>query len=67
MRLVLCLVGMVTLTVPAYPQYGTANTRDQYGNIVRNTGANPTRNYEQAPVNSKTVVKQQLPEQKEKK
>lgn len=47
--LMLCSLGMTT---SAMAQYGVSNARDGNGNLVRNSGMNSARSYDQPPVNN---------------
>lgn len=47
--LMLCLLGTAT---SAMAQYGVSNARDGNGNLIRNSGMNPARSFDQPPVNN---------------
>ena len=52
MRFTLAIVCMLGCAAPALAQNGITNTRDGSGNLVRNTGMNPVRGFNQANVNT---------------
>jgi len=52
MRIIVAIACVFALTTPAAAQYGVSNARDGNGNLVRDNGMNPSRNYGQAPVNN---------------
>jgi hypothetical protein len=49
LAIVVCMFACCT---SALAQNGITNTRDGYGNLVRNTGMNPVRGTNQAPGNN---------------
>jgi hypothetical protein len=52
MKIAMAIVCTVALTTSAVAQYGVSNARDGNGNLIRDNGMNPSRNYGQAPVNN---------------
>jgi hypothetical protein len=44
MRFVLAFAYMFASASSALAQYGVSNVRDNYGNLIRNTGMNPAQN-----------------------
>ena len=52
MKITLAVLCLVACTSPALAQYGVSNARDGNGNLIRNSGMNPARNYDRAPVNN---------------
>jgi hypothetical protein len=44
MRFVLAIVCMFACATSALAQYGVSNVRDNYGNLMSNTGINPAQN-----------------------
>jgi hypothetical protein len=52
MKIAIAIVCTVALSTSATAQYGVSNARDGNGNLVRDTGMNPSRNYGQVPVNN---------------
>jgi hypothetical protein len=52
MRFTLAISCMFACGTSALAQYGVSNARDGYGNLIRNTGMNPVRTSNQAPVNN---------------
>ncbi len=52
MKLTLSILCLFAATTAASAQYGVSNARDGNGNLVRNSGMNSSRNYEQQPVNN---------------
>jgi hypothetical protein len=52
MRIIVAIACVFALITPAAAQYGVSNARDGNGNLVRDNGMNPSRNYGQAPVNN---------------
>jgi hypothetical protein len=52
MKIAMAIVCTVAFTTSATAQYGVSNARDGSGNLIRESGMNPSRNYGQAPVNN---------------
>jgi hypothetical protein len=52
MKLTLAIFCMLTFITTASAQYGVSNARDGNGNLIRDTGLNPARNFDQVPVNN---------------
>jgi hypothetical protein len=52
MRLSFVALCLIVYGHAAWGQNGVPNQRDGYGNLVRNTGATPTRGVNQGPVNN---------------
>jgi hypothetical protein len=52
MRFTLAFFCICACAASALAQNGITNTRDGYGNLVRNTGMNPVRGSNQAPGNN---------------
>lgn len=52
MKITLAVLCLVACSNSALAQYGVSNARDGYGNLIRNSGMNPGRNWDRAPVNN---------------
>jgi hypothetical protein len=52
MKFMLAILCVLTSVTSASAQYGVSNARDGNGNLIRNTGMNSTRSFDQAPVNN---------------
>ena len=52
MRITLAVICLVACSGSAFAQYGVSNARDGNGNLIRNSGMNPGRNYDRTPVNN---------------
>ena len=52
MRYALAIFCLLACGTSALAQYGVSNTRDAYGNIVRDTGAYRARGINQGPANN---------------
>lgn len=52
MRTVLSILCLLASTIAASAQYGVSNARDGNGNLVRSSGMNAPRTYDQQPVNN---------------
>ncbi|CAN5248208.1 hypothetical protein BH10PSE10_BH10PSE10_00040 [soil metagenome] len=52
MKTILSILCLLASTIVASAQYGVSNVRDGNGNLVRSSGMNSPRNYDQQPVNN---------------
>jgi hypothetical protein len=52
MRFTLAIFCMFACGTSAFAQSGVSNTRDAYGNLIRDAGMNPGRGTNQGPVNN---------------
>jgi hypothetical protein len=52
MRFVLAIFCVLTCGTSALAQYGVSNTRDGFGNLIRDGSTNPRRGINQGPVNN---------------
>ncbi|WP_156438650.1 hypothetical protein [Bradyrhizobium valentinum] len=52
MKITLAVLCLVACSSSALAQYGVSNARDGNGNLIRNSGMNPGRNWDRAPVNN---------------
>jgi hypothetical protein len=52
MKFMLAIVCLFAYITAAVAQYGVSNARDGSGNLVRDTGMNPSRTYGQPSVNN---------------
>lgn len=52
MKFTLAIFCMLACGTSALAQYGVSNARDGYGNLIRNTGMNSARSFDQTPVNN---------------
>jgi hypothetical protein len=52
MKFTLAIFCVLTCVTTASAQYGVSNARDGNGNLIRSSGMNSTRSFDQAPVNN---------------
>jgi hypothetical protein len=52
MKITLAIFCLLTFVTSASAQYGVSNARDGNGNLIRNSGMNSTRSFDQTPVNN---------------
>ena len=52
MKTIFSIVCVLASTIAANAQYGVSNARDNNGNLIRSSGMNSSRNYDQQPVNN---------------
>ena len=52
MKITLAVLCLVACSNSALAQYGVSNARDGSGNLIRNSGMNPGRTWDRAPVNN---------------
>jgi hypothetical protein len=52
MRFTLAVFCLLTCGTSAPAQYGVSNTRDAFGNLIRDAGTNPGRGIYKGPVNN---------------
>jgi len=52
MKITLAVLCLVACSSSALAQYGVSNARDGNGNLIRNSGMNPGRNWDRTPVNN---------------
>jgi hypothetical protein len=61
MKVILAVFWLLACITAAAAQYGVSNARDGNGNLIRDNGMKPTRNFDQVPVNSSNGSNRALP------